>query len=82
MITIVTSVIFDVLMAAILIDSFGPNGSYISAYFSEDEVLLDVLGQLLVRTLGVTAAVTSLVVCCLVSPVKIDGRNDDDGELR
>lgn len=79
MATIVMSVIFDVLMAAIIIDSLGPNGSYVSTYFSEDEELMDVVGQLLVRTLGVTAAVTSLLVCCFVSPVKIDG---DDGELR
>lgn len=83
MATIVTSVMFDVLMAAITIDSFGPNGSYASAYFSEDEMLIDVLGQLLVKTLGITAAVTSFIVCCLVSPEKIDGRDDDDdhGEL-
>lgn len=79
MATIVISVIFDVFMAAIIIDSFGPNGSYISTYFSDDEVLMDVLGQLLVKTLGVTAAVTTLTVCCLVSPVKIDR---DDEELR
>jgi hypothetical protein len=72
MAALVISVILDVLMACIIIDSFGPNGSYISTYFSHNDALMHILGQLLVRTLAVTAAVTSLIVCCLISPEKID----------
>jgi hypothetical protein len=62
MAALVISVISDVLMAGIIIDSFGPNGSYLSTYFSHNNALMHVLGQLLVRTLAVTAAVTSLIV--------------------
>ena len=65
MATIVLSVIFEGIMAAIILDSFGPNGSYISTYFSNDDVLIHILGQLLVKTLGVTALVTSSIVCLL-----------------
>ena len=73
MAAIVISVILDTVMAAIIIDSFGPNGSYISDFFSHNDTLIHMLGLLLVRTLAVTAAITCLIVCCLISPAKIDG---------
>jgi len=72
MAALVMSVILDVIMAGIIIDSFGPNGSYISAFFSHNDTLIHISGVLLVRTLAVTAAITCLIVCCLVSPAKID----------
>ena len=72
MAALVISVILDVVMAGIIIDSFGPNGSYISAFFSHNDTLIHISGVLLVRTLAVTATITCLIVCCLVSPAKID----------
>jgi hypothetical protein len=69
---LVMSVILDVIMAGIIIDSFGPDGTYISAFFSHNDALIHISGVLLVRTLAVTAAITCLIVCCLVSPAKID----------
>jgi hypothetical protein len=72
MAALVISVILDVVMAGIIIDSFGPDGSYISAFFSHNDALIHIVGLLLVRTLAVTAAFTSLVVCCLVSAGKRD----------
>jgi hypothetical protein len=72
MAALVMSVILDVVMAGIIIDSFGPNGSYISAFFSHNDTLIHISGVLLVRTLAVTATITCLIVCCLVSPAKID----------
>lgn len=72
MAALVMSVILDVVMAGIIIDSFGPNGSYISTFFLHNDTLIHISGVLLVRTLAVTAAITCLIVCCLVSPAKID----------
>mmetsp|Transcript_18657 Transcript_18657/g.31743 ORF Transcript_18657/g.31743 Transcript_18657/m.31743 type:complete len:109 (-) Transcript_18657:342-668(-) len=72
MAALVISVILDVVMAGIIIDSFGPDDSYISAFFSHNDTLIHIVGLLLVRTLAVTAAFTSLVVCCLVSAGKRD----------
>ena len=72
MAALVISVILDVVMAAIIIDSFGPNGSYMSTFFSHNDTLIHIIGLLLVRTLAVTAALICLVVCCLAAPVKID----------
>ena len=76
MAALVISVILDVVMAAIIIDSFGPNGSYLSTFFSHffshNDTLIHIVGLLLVRTLAVTAALICLIVCCLASPVKID----------
>ena len=70
MAALVISVILDVLMACI-IDSFGPNGSYISStHFSHDAYPGSI--QLMVRSLAVTAVVISLIVCCLISQEKID----------
>ena len=73
MAAIVVSVVLDTVMAVILVDSFGPNGSYISDFFSHNDTFINVLGLMLVRTLAVTAAVTILIVCCLISPAEIDG---------
>ena len=72
MAALVVSVILDVVMAAIIIDSFGPNGSYMSTFFSHNDALIHIVGLLLVRTLAVTAALICLIVCCLTSPAKID----------
>jgi hypothetical protein len=72
MTAVIISVIFEVLMAGIIIDSLGPNGSYISTYFSHNDALIDITGQLLARTLAVSAAVTSLIACSLIPPEKID----------
>jgi hypothetical protein len=72
MAALVISVIFDVLMVGIIIDSLGPNGSHVSTYFSDNDALIHILGQLLVRTLAFTATVTCLIVCYLISPVEID----------
>eukprot|EP00985_Skeletonema_marinoi_P008473 scaffold3852_cov106-Skeletonema_marinoi.AAC.1 len=60
MAALVMSVILDVVMAGIIIDSFGPDGSYISAFFLHNDALIHIVGLLLVRTLAVTAAFTSL----------------------
>mmetsp|Transcript_13307 Transcript_13307/g.19034 ORF Transcript_13307/g.19034 Transcript_13307/m.19034 type:complete len:92 (-) Transcript_13307:579-854(-) len=57
MAAIVTSVVLDTVMAVIIIDSFGPNGSYISDFFSHNDTFIHVLGLLLVRTFAVTAAI-------------------------
>mmetsp|Transcript_7408 Transcript_7408/g.11292 ORF Transcript_7408/g.11292 Transcript_7408/m.11292 type:complete len:109 (-) Transcript_7408:109-435(-) len=72
MAALVMSVILDVIMAGIIIDSFGPDGSYVSTFFSHNDALIHISGVLLVRTLAVTATITCLIVCCLVSPAKID----------
>ena len=69
---LVISAILDVVMAAIIIDSFGPNGSYMSAFFSHNDTLIHIVGLLLVRILAVTAALILMIVCCCASPVKID----------
>ena len=74
MAAIVISVILDTVMAVIIIDSFGPNGSYISDFFSHNDTFVHVLGLMLVRTLAVTAVIAFLIVCCLISP----GKNDRD----
>ncbi len=73
MAVIVTSVILDTVMTVIIVDSFGPNGSYISDFFSHNDTFIHVLGLMLVRTLAVTTAITILIICCLISPAKIDG---------
>ena len=73
MAAIVISVILDTVMAVIIIDSFGPSGSYISDFFSHNDTFINVLGLMLVRSLAVTAAISILIVCCLISPAKIDG---------
>jgi hypothetical protein len=72
MAALVTSVIFEALMVGIIFDSLGPNGSYISTYFSHNKALMHILGQLLVRILAVTAVGASLIVCCLISAEKSD----------
>jgi len=72
MAALVTSVIFEALMVGIIFDSLGPNGSYISTYFSHNKALMHILGQLLVRILAATAVGASLIVCCLISAEKSD----------
>eukprot|EP00986_Skeletonema_menzelii_P016004 scaffold13257_cov164-Skeletonema_menzelii.AAC.1 len=47
MAALVVSVILDVVMAAIIIDSFGPNGSYMSTFFSHNDALIHIVGLLL-----------------------------------
>lgn len=71
---LVISAILDVVMVAIIIDSLGPNGSYImSTFFSHNDTLIHIVGLLLVRILAVTAAlILMMIVCCCASPEKID----------
>jgi hypothetical protein len=54
-----------------IIDSLGPNGSYVSTFFSHNDTLIHIVGLLLVRILEVTAHIC-LIVCCCASPAKID----------
>jgi hypothetical protein len=70
MAALVISVILEVLVVGMIIDSLRPNGSYVSTYFSHNIALIG--GQLLVRILAFTATVTCLIVCCLITPVKVD----------
>ena len=70
------SVILEVLVVSMIIDSFGrPNGSYVSTYFSHNDALIHIGGQLLVRILAVTALVTCPIVCCVISPEKVVDRS-------
>ena len=72
MAALVISAILDVVMVAIIIDSLGPNGSYMSTFFSHNDTLIHIVGLLLVRILAVTAALILMIVCCCASPAKID----------
>ena len=72
MTALVISAILDVVMAAIIIDSLGPNGSYMSTFFSHNDTLIHIVGLLLVRILAVIAALILMIVCCCASPAKID----------
>ena len=56
MASLVISAILDVVMVAIIIDSLGPNGSYMSTFFTHNDALIHIVGLLLVRILAVTAA--------------------------
>ena len=68
MVSLVASTILEAVTLGIIIDSLGPNGSYISTFFEHNDVFIDVLGQLFVRILGLTALITCMMVCCFVSP--------------
>ena len=76
MMSIVVSMILGAVTLGIIIDSFGPNGSYISTFFEHDDVLIDVLGQLFVRILGLTALITCLMVCCFMSPAPVHSADE------
>ena len=63
---VVISMMFNAIVVGILIDSLGPDGSFVSSFLSHDDVLIDNLGKILVNMLAVTAAGICLLVCCLV----------------
>mmetsp|Transcript_22551 Transcript_22551/g.34192 ORF Transcript_22551/g.34192 Transcript_22551/m.34192 type:complete len:103 (-) Transcript_22551:213-521(-) len=63
---VVISMMFNAIVIGILIDSLGPDGSFVSSFLSHDDVLIDNLGKILVNMLAVTAAGICLLVCCLV----------------
>mmetsp|Transcript_7076 Transcript_7076/g.10309 ORF Transcript_7076/g.10309 Transcript_7076/m.10309 type:complete len:103 (+) Transcript_7076:127-435(+) len=71
MANLVISMMFNTVVVGILIDSLGPDGSFVSSYLLHDDDLLDHLGKILVSMLAVTAAGIFLLICCLVPPEPI-----------
>jgi hypothetical protein len=63
---LVISMFFNMIVVGILIDSLGPDGSFVSSFLSHDDVLIDQLGKILVNMLAVSATGICLLVCCLV----------------
>lgn len=63
---LVISMMFNTIVLGILIDSLGPEGSFVSSFLSHDDVLIDHLGKILVSMLAVAAAGICLLICSLV----------------
>eukprot|EP00986_Skeletonema_menzelii_P014771 scaffold10222_cov140-Skeletonema_menzelii.AAC.3 len=66
MATLVISMMFNTITVLILIDSLGPDGSFVASYLSHNEVLIDHMGKILVNMFVVTATGLSLLICSLV----------------
>ena len=63
---LVISMMFNTIVVGILVDSLGPDGSFVSSFLSHDDVLIDHLGKILVSMMAVTAAGMCLLICSLV----------------
>ena len=63
---LVISMMFNTIAVMILIDSLGPDGSFVASYLSHDDFLLNHLGNVIVSLLTVTATGLSLLICSLV----------------
>jgi hypothetical protein len=64
---LVISMFFNMIVVGFLIDSLGPDGSFVSSFLEHDDVLIDHMGKLLVNMLAVTATGLCLLVCFLVT---------------
>lgn len=63
---LVISMMFNTIAVMILIDSLGPDGSFVASYLSHDDFLLNHLGNVIVSLLTVTAMGLCLLICSLV----------------
>ena len=63
---LVISMMFNTIAVMILIDSLGPDGSFVASYLSHDDFLLNHLGNVIVSLLTVTATGLCLLICSLV----------------
>lgn len=64
--SLVISMFFNMIMFFIIIDSFGPDGSFASSYYQHNEVIVDFVGRIAVFLLT-TAAMSVIVIttsCC------------------
>ena len=62
--SLVISMFFNMIMFFIIIDSFGPDGSYASSYYRHNEVIVDFVGRVAVFLLT-TAAMSVTVITCI-----------------
>ena len=63
--SLVISMFFNMIMFFIVIDSFGPDGSFASSYYRHNEVIVDFVGRVAVFLLTVAAmSVIVMTVCC------------------
>ena len=71
--SLVISMFFNMIMFFIIIDSFGPDGSFASSYYRHDEVIVDFVGRVAVFLLTAAAmSVIVMTVCCC--PPRKDSR--------
>ena len=63
---LVISMMFNTIAVMILIDSLGPDGSFVASYLSHDDFLLNHLGNVIVSLLTVTGTGLCLLICSLV----------------
>ncbi len=57
------------IMFFIIIDSFGPDGSYASSYYRHNEVIVDFVGRVAVFLLTTAAMSVTVITCISCCPV-------------
>jgi hypothetical protein len=62
--SLVISMFFNMIMFFIIIDSFGPDGSFASSYYRHNEVIVDFVGRFAVFLLTTAAMSTTVITCC------------------